>query len=100
MTEFVQDVNIEGNDNYVAGRDLIINVQSIDSSLLAEIERLKKKLAIAEAANKAEPTKEEVEAAEEAVKVAGELEEKGAIFDPWAEIKLGNVITTLNKITE
>ena len=83
-----------GGDGNVAGRDITNIIQGVPPSehakALAQIEILKGKLAIAQAADKEDPTEEEILAAEEAMEVAEDLEEMGAELNPWNYLKLGD----------
>ena len=78
----------------IAGGDINVNIDGISPSeharALAQIEILREKLTISEAANKEQPTPEEVQAAGDAIGAAGELERMGASLDPYDLIKLGN----------
>lgn len=86
-------VNLEGDIYGSPNIDISqVNIEGVDPSehakALAKIEVLEVKLAIVEAANKQNSTEEEIQAAGEALKVAGELEEMGAKFDSWEQNKL------------
>ena len=83
-----------GGDGNVAGGDITTIIQGVPplehAKALAQIEILKEKLAIAQAADEEDPTEEEVLAAGEAMEAHEELEEMGAELDPWNYIKLAS----------
>jgi len=90
------DDNIQiGGDGNVAGGNITTTInQGVPpadyAKALAHIQILEEKLAIAQAADKEDPTEEEVLAAGEAMEAAEELEEMGAELDPWNYIKLAS----------
>ncbi len=85
-----------GGDGNVAGRDITNIIQGVPPSehakALAQIEILNEKLAISQAADKEDPTEEEVLAAEEALRTAEELEEIGVLLGRMEKARLSRAV--------
>ena len=92
-----------GGDGNIAGRDITTTIiQGVPPSeharVLAQLEILKEKLAIALAADRDDPSEEEVQSAGEAMDAAEELEEMGAELDAWSYIDLGDAAELRGKM--
>lgn len=103
MSDESIDQNIDGDHNIQAGRDVNI-LHGVDpkdhAEVLAENKILKEKLAMLESTDSKNPSPEEKQAADDALKSAEKMNQLGASIDPMNEFLLGRAAIVTGHLRE